>query len=135
MTRDTPDSDLLITPNGFREYDARWLLDREINLAGMTALLTAAILLLARIFRLGFLADFLSRTVLVGFLTGVGVQVGVAMLGDMLGIPFTSRRTVLQIKQVVLQFSSIHWQTLAIAAFVVAAILVFKRLRPGWPVP
>jgi phosphomannomutase/phosphoglucomutase len=38
MTRDTPDSDLLITPNGFREYDARWLLDREINLAGMTAL-------------------------------------------------------------------------------------------------
>ncbi|WP_322059746.1 SulP family inorganic anion transporter [Paraburkholderia sp. J63] len=106
-----------------------------VALAGMTALLTAAILLIARIFRLGFLADFLSRTVLVGFLTGVGVQVGVAMLGDMLGIPFTSRRTVLQIKQVVLQFSSIHWQTLAIAAFVVAAILVFKRLRPGWPVP
>ncbi|POR53534.1 high affinity sulfate transporter 1 [Paraburkholderia eburnea] len=106
-----------------------------VALAGMTALLTAAILLLARIFKLGFLADFLSRTVLVGFLTGVGMQVGVAMLGDMLGIPFTSRRTVLQIKQIVLQFNAIHWQTLAISAFVVAAILIFKRLRPGWPVP
>lgn len=106
-----------------------------VALAGMTALLTAVILLIARVFRLGFLADFLSRTVLVGFLTGVGVQVGVAMLGDMLGIPFASRRTVLQIKQIVVQFSSIHWQTLAIAAFVVAVILVFKRLRPGWPVP
>jgi len=45
---------------------------------------------LARIFRLGFLADFLSRTVLVGFLTGVGVQVGVAMLGDMLGLTVTA---------------------------------------------
>jgi len=46
--------------------------------SGMVALLTAGFLLLARIFRLGFLADFLSRTVLVGFLTGVGFQVGMA---------------------------------------------------------
>ncbi|MBN3852919.1 SulP family inorganic anion transporter [Paraburkholderia sp. Ac-20340] len=106
-----------------------------VALAGMTALLTAAMLLLARIFKLGFLADFLSRTVLVGFLTGVGMQVGVAMLGDMLGIPFTSRRTVLQIKQIVLQFNTIHWQPLAISALVVATILLFKRLKPGWPVP
>ncbi|WP_321816496.1 MULTISPECIES: SulP family inorganic anion transporter [unclassified Paraburkholderia] len=106
-----------------------------VALAGMTALLTAAMLLLARIFKLGFLADFLSRTVLVGFLTGVGMQVGVAMLGDMLGIPFSSRRTVLQIKQIVLQFNTIHWQPLAISALVVATILLFKRLKPGWPVP
>lgn len=42
-------------------------------LAGMVALLTAALLLIARIFKLGFLADFLSRTVLVGFLAGVGM--------------------------------------------------------------
>ena len=55
-------------------------------LVGALALLTAGLLLLARIFKLGFLADFLSRTALVGFLAGVGVQVGVAMLGDMLGV-------------------------------------------------
>ncbi|RQN36558.1 SulP family inorganic anion transporter [Paraburkholderia tropica] len=106
-----------------------------VALAGMTALLTAVMLLIARVFKLGFLADFLSRTVLVGFLTGVGVQVGVAMLGDMLGITVNSRRTVLQIKQIVLQLPQIHWGTLAISALVVAAILVFKRLRPRWPVP
>jgi sulfate permease, SulP family len=44
-----------------------------VALAGVVALLTAALLLVARIFKLGFLADFLSRTVLVGFLAGVGV--------------------------------------------------------------
>ena len=54
--------------------------ERYMALVGMVALLTAALLLLARIFRLGFLADFLSRTVLVGFLAGVGIQVGIAML-------------------------------------------------------
>ena len=36
--------------------------------------------------RLGFLANFLSRTVLVGFLTGVGVQVALGQLGDLLGV-------------------------------------------------
>jgi len=57
-----------------------------VALVGMVALLTAGFLLLARVFKLGFLADFLSRTVLVGFLTGVGFQVGIAMLYDMLGV-------------------------------------------------
>ena len=52
----------------------------------MVALLTAGLLALARVFKLGFLADFLSRTALIGFLSGVGVQVGVAMLADMLGV-------------------------------------------------
>jgi SulP family sulfate permease len=52
--------------------------DKYMALVGMVALLTAALLLLARFFKLGFLADFLSRTVLVGFLTGVGFQVAPA---------------------------------------------------------
>jgi len=104
-----------------------------VALAGMTALLTAIMLLIARVFRLGFLADFLSRTVLAGFLVGVGVQVGVAMLGDMLGITVNSRRTVLQLKEIVTQLPAIHWPTFAIAVAVVVAILIFKQIRPRWP--
>jgi sulfate permease, SulP family len=55
--------------------------------AGILALLAAAFLILARVIRLGFLADFLSRTVLIGFLTGVGIQVAVGQIAGMLGIP------------------------------------------------
>jgi len=55
--------------------------------AGLLALITGVFLILARLVKLGFLADFLSRTVLVGFLTGVGLQVGVAQIPGMLGIP------------------------------------------------
>src|SRR5512135_1257335 len=43
-----------------------------IAYAGILALMAAGLLLLARLFRLGFIANFLSRTVLIGFLTGVG---------------------------------------------------------------
>src|SRR5215831_134872 len=61
--------------------------EHYVALAGLVALLTAGFLLVARLFKLGFLADFLSQTVLVGFLTGVGFQVGIAVLGEMLGVP------------------------------------------------
>jgi sulfate permease, SulP family len=104
-----------------------------IALAGMTALLTALMLLIARIFRLGFLADFLSRTVLVGFLAGVGVQVGVAMLGDMFGIAFSSRATLEQLYQIITHVPAIHGSTLAISAAVVTTILLFKHYLPRWP--
>src|SRR5476651_470637 len=70
---------------------------KYLALASMVALLTAGCLLLARIFRLGFLADFLSRTVLIGFLTGVGIQVSIAVLGGILGLPSTDHSTVDQL--------------------------------------
>ena len=51
--------------------------DHWSALTSGAALVTAVCLALSTILRLGFLADFLSRTVLVGFLSGVGIQVAV----------------------------------------------------------
>src|SRR5215468_2595936 len=59
---------------------------KYVALTSLVALAACGMLLLARIFKLGFLADFLSRTVLVGFLSGVGVQVALGELHGMLGI-------------------------------------------------
>ena len=67
---------------------------RYVALAGLVALITGGCLILARLLKLGFLADFLSQTVLVGFLTGVGFQVAIAVLGEMLGIETHSKRTI-----------------------------------------
>ena len=55
--------------------------------ASMIALLAAILLLLSGLLQLGFLADFLSHTVLIGFLTGVGIQISISQLSGMLGIP------------------------------------------------
>src|ERR1700742_3201783 len=65
-----------------------------VRLAGLAALLTGAMLRAARLARLGFLANFLSRTGLVGFLTGVGLQVAAGQLPDMLGVTAAGRQTV-----------------------------------------
>ena len=106
-----------------------------VELAGLVALLTAGYLLLARLFRLGFLADFLSQTVLVGFLTGVGFQVGIAVLGEMLGVPIESRRTLAQVAEVLRGLPRVHGTTICISAAVVAVILAFRALAPRVPGP
>jgi sulfate permease, SulP family len=103
-------------------------------LVGMVALLTSGLLVLARIFKLGFLADFLSRTALVGFLTGVGVQVGTAMLGDMVGVTVASRRTLVQLWQVLQGLLSLNPRMFGLSLFVVASILLGRRYAPKFPV-
>ena len=108
--------------------------EKYMALVGMLTLLTAGLLLLARVFKLGFLADFLSRTVLVGFLTGVGIQVGIAMLGGMLGINVMSHRTLGQLWEVVRGAPALSPQTTALSIFVVASILLGRRFAPRFPV-
>jgi MFS superfamily sulfate permease-like transporter len=109
--------------------------EKYMALVGILTLLTAGLLLLARIFKLGFLADFLSRTALVGFLTGVGVQVGIAMLGGMLGLNVESHRTLGQLNEVAVGLRQIHPLTLELSVFVVVAILLGRWLVPRFPVP
>ncbi|PMS38820.1 MFS superfamily sulfate permease-like transporter [Trinickia symbiotica] len=115
-----------MAPMGTAEY---------ITLASAVALLTAALLLLARIFKLGFLADFLSRTVLIGFLAGVGVQVSIAMFGDMFGmtVPIPSSRSFAQLVYVAGHLMQVNPPTVALTALVVVAILGGKRFLPRVP--
>lgn len=105
-----------------------------LSLAATSALLTAGMLLVARIFKLGFLADFLSRTVLVGFLAGVGVQVAIAMLGDMLGVAVDARNTLIQVGQIARGLPHSSIPALMLSSLVVAAILGGRRLAPRTPV-
>lgn len=57
-----------------------------VALAGLLALMVGLLLLVASVARIGFMADFLSRTVLTGFLTGVGLQVALHSVGGMAGV-------------------------------------------------
>jgi high affinity sulfate transporter 1 len=107
--------------------------EKYMALVGMLTLLTAFLLLLARLFKLGFLADFLSRTALVGFLTGVGVQVGVAMLPDMLGVEVNARRTLIQAWDVLRALPHLHRLDLGLSVIVVGSILLGRRYAPHFP--
>jgi MFS superfamily sulfate permease-like transporter len=92
-------------------------------------------LIVARLVRLGFLADFLSRSVLIGFLTGVGIQVAMGQVAGMFGVPGGSdggpvRKFFETLGQIPSQAS---WTTAAVSASVLGVILVLKVVNKKIP--
>ena len=113
---------------GVTPYSSEWL-----AYCGMIAIICGLLLVLARVFKLGFLGDFLSASVLVGFLTGVGVQVFSGQLPDMLGIAKGSGTWIEQQWHLITNLGSINWATTGFAAATLVIILGFKRLNPMIP--
>jgi high affinity sulfate transporter 1 len=103
-----------------------------VGLAAAVALLAAGYLLVARVLRLGFLADFLSRTALVGFLTGVGIEVALTQLPGMLGIHATGG-VISQLGTVLGSLGHIVVPAAALAIVAVIAILVVERVSRRIP--
>jgi SulP family sulfate permease len=107
--------------------------DEYVALAGVLALMAAGFLILARVIGLGFLADFLSRTVLVGFLTGVGVQVALGQISGMLGLKGGGHGTLQKIWNDVLQIDQVNFRALAIGVCVLAVIVGSKWISKKIP--
>jgi sulfate permease, SulP family len=113
--------------------------DAWLAYASFAALITAGILLLARVARLGFLADFISRTVLVGFLTGVGIQVALGQLDGMLGVASPSvsldhlSATTIKAWDTLKEIPDASGATIAVSLIVIAILVVFERWIPMIP--
>ena len=104
-----------------------------LALASLAALLTGSFLVLASVFRLGFLADFLSRTVLVGFLSGVGVSLLVGQLPDMLGVTAGGHGFLRHLFAIGQALPRTQPPTLLMALAVLAVILLAERFAPKVP--
>ena len=119
---------------GLEPGTSKWL-----ELASLSALLCAGFLLLARIARLGFLANFISRTVLVGFLTGVGIQVALGQLSGLLGVPSPSVKpdrtagTLVKAWDTLKELGHVSWATVAVSVATLAVLVAFERWIKGIP--
>ena len=107
--------------------------ERYVRLAGLAALLTGAMLLAARLARLSFLANFLSRTVLVGFLTGVGIQVAAGQLPDMLGVTAAGRQTLPKLADTVRALPHVHWADVAVSIAVIVVVVAARWINRRIP--
>ncbi|WP_345801926.1 SulP family inorganic anion transporter [Microbacterium sp. AZCO] len=104
-----------------------------VALCGLTALMTGVILLIARLLRLGFLGDFLSASVLIGFLTGVGIQVATGQIPDILGVPKGTGGWFEQQWSWITSLGQVSWPTLAYGLGTIAIIFIFKLFIPKIP--
>ena len=106
---------------------------KYVAYAGMIALLAATLLLLGGLLQLGFLADFLSHTVLIGFLTGVGIQISISELGEILGIPHVLDATPIHITSLFKHLYLINIPTLLVSLFVIVIITFSGRIHSKVP--
>ena len=106
---------------------------RYVELACLAGLLAGGMLLFARTIRLGFLANFLSRTVLIGFLTGVGVQVACGQLPDMLGVSAEGEGTIRKLVVTLRQLPDVQPATLVLSLCVLAVLLGVGRFNRRVP--
>jgi sulfate permease, SulP family len=97
-----------------------------VGLAALAALITAGWLILARVVGLAFLADFLSRSVLVGFLTGVGIQVAAGQIAGMLGVPGGGSGTI---DKALTALSQVHETNIPTLIVSIAVLVVIVGLR------
>ena len=107
--------------------------DEYVALAVVLAFMAAAFLILARIIGLGFMADFLSRTVLIGFLTGVGIQVALGQISGILGLKGGGHGTLDKIWTDILQIEQVNVYALATAISVLVVIVGSKKISKKIP--
>ncbi len=103
------------------------------GLTSLTALLVGLMLVVARVLRLGFLADFLSRSALIGFLTGVGIQVASGEVAGLFGLAKQGHGAIGQVVSALTRLGDAHTTTLAISAAVLALIVGCAKFAPRVP--
>jgi MFS superfamily sulfate permease-like transporter len=104
-----------------------------LSLTMVVALLVGGLLIVAAVARLGFLADFLSRSALIGLLSGIGIQVAAGEVSGLLGLERQGAGALQQIASVVARLHQAHGLHLLGAAVVLGLILGLQRWNPRTP--
>jgi SulP family sulfate permease len=109
--------------------------ERYAALAAMTAILVGVIALLARVARLGFITDFLSKPILVGYIFGATLIVIGSQLGKMFGIKLESDEFFRQVGELISRLDESHLLTFAIGVVCIAALIIVRRINRALPGP
>jgi sulfate permease, SulP family len=105
------------------------------EIAEALALAVGAICLVCWLARLGFLANLLSRPVLIGYMAGIAVLMIISQLGKVTGIAVNGDTVLSELRSFFSNLDQLHWPTLLVAASTFALLVTFDRVLPRWPGP
>ena len=103
------------------------------SLAAMLAVLVGGIAVAGRIIRLGWVADYFSRAVLVGYLHGIAIVLVCGQLGKFFGVPIDANDPLPQLKEFFGELGQIHGLTTLVAVVSLALLLVLRWKLPKVP--
>ena len=98
-----------------------------LSLATALTLFTGVLCVLASAFRLGAMADFLSKPILVGFLNGIALSIFLGQIGKVLGFQITASRIVPKLLEIISSLKTTHLPTVLVTVFSVAVLWLVKR--------
>lgn len=109
--------------------------DQELceSLSVTLAVLAGIMCIGASFLKLGALADFLSKPILVGFLNGIALGIILGQMGKIFGYPITKGRIVPRLMEFINKLELTHWPTLAVGLGTFLVLLVAPRLFRGIP--
>jgi high affinity sulfate transporter 1 len=108
---------------------------RYFALTAALALVVGTILIVAGIVRLGFIADFMAKSVVTGFIFGLAITIIIGQLPKLLGVPAGSGGTIPQVAALVDSLPDTNSWALAVGGSALALILVLRVLAPRLPGP
>jgi SulP family sulfate permease len=108
---------------------------RYAELAATLALLVGVMGVAASLLRLGFVADLLSRPVLIGYMTGVALIMIAGQLGRVTGVHVTGEEFISQLRSFARGATAVQPAVLAVAAAVLAFLLLLRWQWPNIPGP
>ena len=108
---------------------------RLVTATATLAALVGAMLLLARLMKLGFVANFISTPVLTGFKAGIGFVIVLDQVPKLLGIHITKQGFFVDVLRVAQHVPETSLITLAVAAATFAVLIGMERIWPHSPAP
>ncbi|MGZ5367222.1 SulP family inorganic anion transporter [Aeromicrobium sp.] len=108
---------------------------RYAALAAALALVVGCFCLVGFFVKLGFVADLLSRPVLVGYMAGIAVLMIVSQLGKITGIPIHGDTPLEETRHALIHLSEANLATVLLAAGVLVFLLVSRHYFPRSPAP
>ena len=106
---------------------------RYVALTAALALAMGGLLFVAGLLRLGFVADFFGKPVLLGYINGVALIVIASQLGKLLGIDVGARDFFPIIREIVSKLGEANGPTVLLSAGLLVAALTVKRFLPAVP--
>jgi high affinity sulfate transporter 1 len=104
------------------------------SLAAVLALMVGGCFLLARVVRLGWVADYFSRAVLTGYVHGVAFVLVAGQLGKLFGLDITAKEPIGQLVELVRELPDSSVATVAVSVLCLAVLLLlgaFAKRLPG----
>jgi len=105
------------------------------DLAVALAVLAGVACIIAGLFRLGFLADFLGKPVLVGFMNGIAISIFLGQIGKVFGFPIESGRIIPRLVEFAAKLPQTHLPTLAVGVTTFVVMRGVRRFFPRLPAP